>query len=175
MKWKHINGFENLYEVSNDGNIRSIARVIVRSNGRQHTIKQTTLKPAIDKCGYKRVALMKNGSLKTRKVHRLVAENFQIRTPKTEVNHIDGNKLNNNAANLEWVTRSQNVKHAFDAGLSKPLRGSDNPSAIIDEMQALTIKTLILSGEKLINISRRYGISYNIIKDINRKKTWKHV
>ncbi len=175
MIWKHIKGFENLYLVSECGQVKSVPRIIVRSNGRQHTIVSKILKPAVDKSGYKRVGLMKGGKPMTKKVHRLVAETFHVFKEGQEVNHLDGDKLNNHKDNLEWCSRSDNMKHAFNKGLAKPLRGSDNPTAQIDDIKALTIKTLIHSGVKLIDISKQYGISYHIIKDINRGRTWKHV
>jgi hypothetical protein len=55
------------------------------------------------------------------------------------------------------------------------MRGENNPTAKITDMQALTIKTLLTSGKKLIRISEDMKISYDIIKDINRGKTWKHL
>lgn len=170
--WKDIVGFEGLYQVSNLGRVRTLFRVITRANNRPHTIKQRILKPAKDTGGYLRVALSKDGKLYTKKVHRLVAEAFCLFEVLLEVDHIDGDKTNNKSDNLEWVTRSENVQRAFDSGLAKPLRGGSNPRAKIDEMQALTIITLIENGRTLKKIHQEYGVSYHIVKDINRGKTW---
>lgn len=70
--------------------------------------------------GYVRVRLQKNGERHNYALHRLVAETF-IPNPNQypEVNHIDGNKLNNHVSNLEWCTRSQNMKHVWATGLRK--------------------------------------------------------
>lgn len=70
--------------------------------------------------GYERVELWKGGKGRKFLVHRLVAEAF-VSNPdgKPSVNHVDGNKLNNSAANLEWVTQSENQRHAYSAGLQK--------------------------------------------------------
>lgn len=173
--WKHARGYENLYLVSNLGRVKAVTRIVTRSNGRPYTINSKILKPAQDSCGYLRVALMKNGKLNTEKVHRLVAKTFLVDDYSLEVNHIDGDKQNNNVDNLEFLSRSQNQKHAFKIGLQKPKLGSSNPSAKIDEIKVLTIKTLIKCGYKLKKISNGLNISYHIVKDINRNKTWKHI
>ena len=77
------------------------------------------LKFSYDQQGYQRVCLyVGNCKNKTIKVHRLVAETFIENVEnKKDVNHIDGNKTNNNISNLEWCTRSENIKHAFKNGL----------------------------------------------------------
>ena len=175
-EWKHIKGFENLYECSILGEVRTIPRVVIRSNGRPHTVRQRILKAAIDGCGYRRVGLMLNGKLVTRKVHRLVAESFLCSSEKNnEVNHINGIKADNTVGNLEWVTRSGNMLHAFKNGLAKSVRGESNPKAKITESQAIAIKSLLADGIGPAKISRDCSVSLNIVKDISRGRTWKHV
>lgn len=99
--WKDVQGFEGLYRVSNTGKVFSIRR-------------GKTLRGKIDRYGYKTVVLW-NGKNNHRTVHRLVAEAF---IPAVEgcnvVNHLDCDKLNNNADNLEWTTVQGNTKHAYD-------------------------------------------------------------
>jgi hypothetical protein len=112
--WKPIEGFNGRYEVSNMGRINS--NVV--------PWKDTILKPRKNKPnGYLRVGLRKEPYSKIifLRVHRIVAETF-IENPenKAEVNHIDGDKNNNCIYNLEWVTREENIKHAFKTGLMKP-------------------------------------------------------
>ena len=87
------------YSVSDDGKIRSDRTGHI-------------LKPAVSNAGYLRVHFCVNGNGKNASIHRLVAEAF-VPNPnmKPEVNHIDGNKLNNRAENLEWVTGAENKKH----------------------------------------------------------------
>ena len=104
-EWRVIPDYPN-YEVSNYGEIRRVWK--------NHTnLKSTT----VNRFGYETVHLSKNGENKHCKVHRLVAAAF-IDNPDNlpEVNHIDGDKLNNCVSNLEWVSRSQNMKHAYSIG-----------------------------------------------------------
>lgn len=107
--WKDILGWEGLYQVSNKGRVKSMARFIVSGfRGREYS-PERILTPITLKFGYKRVVLHNNG-LKVRKlIHRLVAEAF-IDNPhnKPEVDHIDCNPGNNCVENLRWCTRSEN-------------------------------------------------------------------
>lgn len=102
--WKNIKGYEGLYQVSNMGRVKSLER-----KGRK---SERILKQAVTHDGYLRVGLYAGGKQKTLKVHRLVCEAFHENPDnKPEVNHIDEDKTNNNAANLEWCTRRENVNH----------------------------------------------------------------
>ena len=110
--WKSIKGYEGLYEISNFGRVKSMPKLRMK--------KEKIMKPS-NRGGYLRISLSKDGISKSFYIHRLVAESFIPNLDgKKEVNHIDGNKKNNNASNLEWSTRSENMKHAFKTGLSKP-------------------------------------------------------
>ena len=105
--WKDIPGYEGLYQASNLGRIKKIWKT-----------KETIMKPSLQKEGYLRIGLVKNSKRKSYQVHRLIALCFIDNIyNKKYVNHIDGNKQNNNADNLEWVTASENLKHAYDNNL----------------------------------------------------------
>lgn len=108
--WKDIRGFEGYYQVSNLGNVKSLDRIIVRSNNSKYTSKGKMSNPVKHKDGYHRVNLRKEG-VHIRLVHRVVMESF-IGTSKLQVNHVDGNKSNNNLLNLEYVTHLENMNHA---------------------------------------------------------------
>ena len=104
--WKPIEGYENYYMVSNTGKVKSLG------NGKSNNSKKRILKGGKDGNGYPYVNLWKEGKVKMHKIHRLVAQAF-CKNPKgyTEVNHIDENKENNCAENLEWCSRSYNTNY----------------------------------------------------------------
>ena len=115
--WKPIEGYDQLYEVSNLGNVRRIFRY-----GRRWV---QLCKPKVTKDGYFESTLVKDNKPKSIRTHRLVAAAFCLNPhSKKEVNHIDGNKLNNRADNLEWCTSSENQKHAYKIGLQKVSGGA---------------------------------------------------
>lgn len=118
-EWKAVPGFCGRYEVSNLGRVRSY------SNGRHgNRAESVVMVPKNRPGGYSQVHLYKpkgGGKQHTVMIHRLVADLF-VSNPdgKTVVNHKDGNKTNNAADNLEWVTSSENTFHAVRSGLMKP-------------------------------------------------------
>ena len=117
--WKPIKGYEGLYEVSNLGNIKSVKRKAKNRGKGKRIIRERILKPSMDRSnGYYQIKLSKNGKLKTFKIHKLVIEHFLNKISKgLVVNHIDGNKLNNNINNLEICTQKDNIRHAIDNNL----------------------------------------------------------
>ena len=115
--WKDIKGYEGKYQVSNLGRVKSLQRW----SGTKYYDREKILSSCINKHnGYAYVYLMKNNKAKNVRVHRLVAEAF-IDNPNNfpEVNHIDCNRANNNVNNLEWCTRSYNIKYSFEKGNAK--------------------------------------------------------
>lgn len=115
-EWKPIEGYENIYEISSFGRIKSCKRIIKYKNGVEHHSKEHIIKPFLSK-GYNRIRLCKNNTQKRFLVHRLVAKAF-IPNPNnyTIINHIDSNRRNNNVNNLEWCTQSHNIKEAYRVG-----------------------------------------------------------
>lgn len=117
-EWKQILGYEGLYEISNTGLVKSLDRV-KGVNGQRQTQKGRILKPAVNSSGYLTVRLGVGGEYTSKYIHRLVAEAFILNLySKEQVNHINGIKTDNRTSNLEWVTSSENTKHAFNTGLS---------------------------------------------------------
>ena len=119
-RWKDIKGYENLYQISNLGRVKSMQK-FRRHQYRNQYKEGVILKPALTGTKYYFVTLCKDGVHKTHLVHRLVATAFLPNLHrKDDLSHKDGNKLNNNVSNLEWSTRKENIAHAFATGLSKP-------------------------------------------------------
>ena len=117
--WKDIPGYEGLYQASNLGNIRSL--VFINNRGDKHRIKMKVQREGV----YGRIYAMlyKDAKRKNWLVHRLIALTF-IPNPNNypEINHIDGNPKNNRVENLEWCTKSQNEKHAYENWLYPKIR-----------------------------------------------------
>ena len=106
-QWRPVIGYEGVYEVSENGDVRNVK-------------KEKVLKPQKHRGGYRQIILWRQNKFKALYMHRLVAMSF-IENPlcKKQVNHIDGDKSNNRINNLEWVTASENEKHAYNIGLKE--------------------------------------------------------
>ena len=175
--WKDIPDFEGLYQVSNMGRVRSLDRVVTCSDGSMRKYKGRVLKLQVDKTtGYEYLTLSNDGKRDTKKVHRLVLETFKphVNMNDLEVNHMDGNKLNNHLTNLEWVTARDNILHAHDLGLIKN-RGEDSPRAKLSKADVLEILQRLDTGEMHKDIGLDYGVSRRCITDINTGRRWRAV
>ncbi len=125
MQWRTIEGYDGYYEVSDNGNVRSLDRVVPNGNYSVRKIQGRMMK-LTQSCGrnndgYLVVNLRRDHTAKVIPVHRLVAEAF-IPNPDNlpTVNHKDGDKTNNRVDNLEWASYSENNTHALDTGLRLP-------------------------------------------------------
>ena len=106
--WRDVKGYEGLYQVSNMGRVKSLGR----KDRFGRVIKERILEPAVTHNGYLRVGLHVDGKRKMLRVHRLVCEAFHENPDnKSEVNHVNENKTDNRACNLEWSTRTENCNH----------------------------------------------------------------
>lgn len=121
--WRDIPGFENLYQASSDGKIRTKPGKVTANKRYGHRVWQTRIVKHKSKSNKRKdaaVTLWKDGVPKDYLVSRLVAmawvDGYE---DGLTVNHIDGNPTNNNCSNLEWITRSENVKKGFEDGLYK--------------------------------------------------------
>lgn len=145
--WKDASGYEGFYQVSSLGNVKSVDRYVTRIDGVVYFKKGKMMSPALSSCKYLTVTLTNDTSRKSIMVHRLVAMTFcNGYSEELFVNHIDGNKMNNMANNLEWVTRKENVLHAQNLGLipkdaerkdSKKIAQFDKKGNLIQEFDSL--------------------------------------
>ncbi len=107
--WLPIEGYENLYEVSNLGRVRSLEHTVIRKNGVKLKVPGKILKPGTHRDGYLMVNLSKNGVRRSFYLHRLVATAFIPNSNNvSQVNHLNENKSNNEVSNLEWCTAKEN-------------------------------------------------------------------
>jgi len=120
--YKDIKGYEGIYQISNLGSVKRLEYKRYNKKAKAFVIyKEHLLKPIINNAkGYKVVSLCKDGIIKIKTIHRLVAETFIPNSSNYKcVNHLDGNKMNNDISNLEWCTYSENIQHAYRIGLNK--------------------------------------------------------
>ncbi len=118
-EWKEIKGYEGKYIISNFGEVISLPRTKQNHTKQQYVEPKEIRKIINNKNGYVYVQLWKKSSYKNIRLHKLVAQAF-IPNPNNypQINHIDGNKTNNRADNLEWCTASHNLLHAYKLGLA---------------------------------------------------------
>lgn len=149
--WKPIKKYEQCYEISNLGRIRSLTRTVIFKNGNRRTYKTKILTPKCNmKDGYLRIILHDiDGNTKTFTMHRLVAEAF-IDNPNNYpiINHIDGNKSNNCVSNLEWCTYLYNLEHARKNGLA-----TINTSGLQKINESNKKKVAAIKNNKILHIS----------------------
>lgn len=167
--WRDILGYENKYQVSNYGNIKSLNFL--------HTKKPKIMKVNYFRTGYAYVELHKNGISKKHSIHRLVAIAFIDKDKERPfTNHKNGIKSDNNVENLEWCNRSENQLHAFRNGLQETPRGSKNGTSYLTEKQIVEIRTLYRNGgitqQKLAVM---FKTSQMNISNIILRKRWKHI
>lgn len=162
--------------VSDTGIVRANETITIRSNGHSLRKSPRVIKTSLTKTGYVFVRLSRNGIDLPQRVHRLVAITF-ISNPNnyTEVNHINGVKTDNRVVNLEWCSRSHNIKHAFSTGL-RSHSGEKNNRAKVTESDVIDIRLRANNGESISDINSRYKmINRSSIKNIILKKTWCNV
>lgn len=168
VEWRDIPGYEGLYQVNSDGQVKSRPRATTRGG---------LLKPNLTR-GYPRVTLTKDGVNHYRMVHHLVMLAFIGEMPEGySVNHINGVKTDNRLENLEYLTLADNVRHAFRTGLIDK-KGEKHHNAKLTDDDAYMIKTvgiLCLDEFGVKYLANYYGVSTSTIRDAINGKTFKHI
>lgn len=160
--WKDIPDYECLYQASNFGRIRSLNRIDNCNKPRIGKI----LKFFKSKNGYFQVWLSKNGKAHIFLVHKLIAKTF-LENPHNYlyINHIDGNKSNNNVDNLEWCTQSHNVNESYRLGLQKKQYGKDNCHSKKINQYDLN-NNFIKTWNSFMDIERYYGFNHSNLQKV---------
>ena len=187
--WKPAPGYEGLYEVSRDGRVRSLDRRVPHAQNKGRNLKGKEKAPMLFPNGYIAYQLCRHGKIKSCLAHRLVCIAFNGPPPdeKPHVNHIDGDKANNVPENLEWVSPSENLKHAHhvlgvkwtaEQKARREIARIKNLKAGLPSGQCkltlggvMEIRRLLKRGETTVSIARRFNVSRRTIANIRNGKT----
>lgn len=164
------------YDASNLGRIRSWRWGINRRH-RELATEPRIKSVRVNGNGY---VMVGTGHTKSARVHVLVADAFIGPKPdRMDVNHIDGNKQNNRADNLEYVTRSENHRHAFKLGLAKSpftgMVGEKHFRAKLSDRDVIAIRESYANGVPRRDLAAQYSLSYYTVWDITSRRSWTHV
>ena len=173
--WKPIPGWEDSYEVSDHGNVRSIARVTQARLGVNRMVRSKILRQCNDK-GYRKVYLYSGGVKTSAAVHRLVAAAFiGVRPEGLQTCHNDGNPSNNHVSNLRYDTPSANQHDRKRHGTAEngSFKGTDNIKAKLNDDQVRLVRKL--KPGTLSAVARHWGIDSHAFSRIRTGKGWSHV
>ena len=160
--WKDIKNYEGIYQVSNLGRVKVLDRYIVRKRGTKsentYHVKGRILRPGLDSVtGYYGIKLCKNGIKESFKIHRLVAVAFIENTyDKKYINHKNSIRTDNNVSNLEWVTQSENIKHAHNSGRCTKMNEEKIGKLILDQQNGIFYFSCRDAGKS-------YGVTQNTL------------
>lgn len=187
--WRDVPGYERLYQVSNMGRVRSVERLVPFYNGACRRYGGV-MRPWGKRGSYLRIQLRKDGRSKDLAVHHIVWAAFFGGRPKGfEINHKNGSKRDNRADNLELVTHSENIKHAYANGLIPTRVGEGNTKAILTDEVVLwmrrryrkVMRSRLTEGKKsaprgmIRALAQRYRVTTTTIKSAIKGETWKHL
>jgi len=171
IEWRDIPAHPG-YQASACGQVRSLERRIIFRDGRSRVFPSVVLRQANHSAGYLQVAL---GADVRKTVHTLIASTFLGEGNGMWVNHKNGNKKDNRVENLEWVSPSDNQRHAVATGLSPkpPLkRGTDQHKARLDEEKVRKIRAQYAEGAGIARLAREYSVGESTIRNVVQRNSW---
>ena len=171
--WKGIvyqgKDYSDFYEISNTGKIRN-------SKTKREVKLQISPTGYLVYCG----SIGGKGKNKFFKIHKALMESFLIENPenKLQINHKDGNKLNNSFENLEWCTNQENCKHAWETGLQKIEKhsGVNGSSSKLTEEDVIFIRENYIPYDKIFGsraLGKLFNIGHNAIINVAKKESYK--
>ena len=167
-KWKPVTGYEGLYEVSDQGRVRSVDRTETQKSGLVRHRKGMPLKPN-NSGRYMDVQLSKDHIRRHRLVHSLVAEAFLGPRPDgLVIRHLDGNSFNNAASNLAYGTQTENLR-------DWPKYGGRTSNQKLTVEQVHEIRKLLAQGFTLRSIAAQFGIAHGTVNAIKQNRTFSYV
>lgn len=171
--WKDVHGYEGIYQVSNLGRVRRI----LHAPGMQTGLLSLQKLKSAENVYYLSVGLSYNGEVKTYRVHRLVAKAFLDIDDNLEVNHIDGNRFNNELSNLEVCDRSHNAKHAFRYLGRKPHieNGEERYNAKLTDEIVRYIRGHERKYGIATKLAKELGVHHTVVSKVLNGIAWKHV
>lgn len=177
--WRPVTESNGAYSISSLGRLRRDAPIVNPANGIKTWCVGRILRPFRNHKGYLQYRLSCFGVGKKmlgRVAHRLVAEAFLGPRPVgATINHKDGDKLNNAADNLEYISSGDNIRHASRLGLLRPAAGEMNGSHKLTEADVRAIRVAHASGTSMYRLAKTYGVDDATIKRVVRRIHWKHV
>jgi NUMOD4 motif/HNH endonuclease len=174
--WKDVKGYEGLYQVSNQGRVKSLRKMSGSCYRKERILKTQT---RLTKDGYCRASLNRHGKARDVRVNRLVAEIF-LPNPenKPTVNHKNGIKSDNRVENLEWETREENMQHAYDNRLKVSSAGSGNVHSKLTDEDVREIRKIYKRYSKefgTVALAKRFNVTHRVINLIINNKSYKNV
>lgn len=164
--WKDIPGYEEYYQISNHGRIKSLNRISCQN----HIIEEKIRKATLDQDGYYKIILTVNGNVRSFFVHRIVATVFIPNVDNLpQINHKNCIKIDNRVENLEWTTSSENILHAFHMGV-KNQKGEKNNSSKFRDVDIMGMKEMYNKNKNKEEIIKKFNISKSYLTRILKNK-----
>lgn len=179
--WKAVPGFEGLYEVSDQGRVRSLSRITARKDRwgqpSQIRVEGRELKASpFGKSGHVCVNLSKDGRECSYQIHRLVLDAFVGARPDgMECRHLNGDPKDNRLINLVWGTRAENMADRTRLGEHNPRLGESRPNAVLTEEIVRAIRALKAAGKGGSEIARSLGLNINTVFGVLGRRSWRWV